>query len=103
MKIAGIIASALLVVTLSACGSLPKKTETRIDQAPIVTLQGVPAGAIIWIDGEPIGTAAGGDETFELRKGQREVEIVLNGQSIYKRSLFVQDGTTRVVDIAEKY
>ena len=84
---------ALACLLVAACGGLPRYAETRRDEPARVELVGAPAGAELYVDGEMVG------RIFTIDKGTRRVEVRSGGAVIYRRDLFVQDGTTRVIDL----
>lgn len=90
---------ALSCLLVAACGGLPRYAETRRDEPARVELVGAPAGAELYVDGEMVGRISDDRRIFTVEKGTRRVEIRSGGTVIYRRDLFVQDGSTRVIDL----
>ena len=90
-----------LLLAVAACGAKPRHQSLRSDPASSVQFLDLPAGAIVYVDGIEITTAPGpkGVANVSVLDGMREITVKYNGSEIYKRNMFIQDGTTKRVRI----
>lgn len=85
---------------LAACGAMPRHHITQIDRASTLEVRNGPEGAIVLVDGsEAARLQARKPTTVAVADGQRSVEIKRGGETLYSRSIFIQDGSRKVIDL----
>lgn len=95
---AAVVAAAL---TVAGCGSMPKHAETRIDQPSTLLFKGGPVGATILVDGGEAGRLAKKETTVPIADGTRRVQVILDGSVLYDQTVFIQDGTRKVIPLTK--
>jgi len=91
------IACALLSV--AACGSLPKKNEIRTDDQPTLMIVNG-ENAQVYVDGLSLGVVEDNDQAFPISTGSHNVRIVKANGQIVEQSIFVQGNTRREINVA---
>lgn len=87
----------LLASMLAACGSMPKHEESRADELTTIVLSNLPAGATVSVDGKGFFGAERGKLSISVEAGMHAVEVRVGATVIYKREVFLDDGTTRKI------
>ena len=92
--------SLTLLLLLAACGAQPKHVNVRAEQSSQLAIRGGPPGAIISVDGIEAGRLINGKQAqISLIDGTHLVTIQHDGRELYRRTVFVQDGTRKVIDL----
>ncbi len=103
MKPANLIYAAIMIgLFLSGCISMPSASVTRGEDRPAIAIAGAPAGAILEVDGISHGAASQYDAdpaTLLIEPGAHVVRVLLNGNVLLKRDVYVRDGETRILTI----
>jgi hypothetical protein len=84
---------------LAACGGMPKHNETRADELTTIVLTNLPAGATVSVDGRYVYGADDGVLSIPVQAGMHAVEVRMGPAIIYKRDVFLDDGTTREITV----
>jgi len=98
----GAIVAVAAVLSLSSCGTMPQHAETRIAMPAVVVVQGGPIGARVLIDNVDVGALAKKETRFSVASGTHDFRINMNGQELYNRQLFMQDGTQKVIYLGKQ-
>jgi len=91
-----------LIFALAACGGLPKHAEVRVEQASMLVFQGGPSGASVVIDGKEVAKLTNKDTTVQIQDGSRQVKVLSGSNTLYERTVFIQDGTKKIIDLRAK-
>lgn len=87
-------------VLLASCGAQPKYVNMRVDQVSSLEIVGGPLGAAVLIDGIEVWQLKGsGKDKIPVSDGEHAVRIVSNGFDLYKRAIFVRDGTRKTIKL----
>lgn len=87
---------------LAACGAMPKHDEVRADEATTIVLTNLPPGATVTVDGKSVfGVVDRRVLSVSVQAGMHAVEVRLGSEVIYKRDIFLDDGTTREITIRD--
>jgi len=92
--------SALLLI-LSAC-ALPQTTVRTGSAQPSLLVTGAPSGAILFVDGLPMGPAPqfdGHPKTLAVLEGAHQVEVRDGSRNLYSGKVFVGNGETHTITI----
>lgn len=94
---------ALLFITamaLSACGSLPKHEDIRMEEKAIIEVRGGD-GVEVWVDGKMEDRISSDAKLVRVTvpSGNRSVVVKRDSVVLYQRSVFVQRGTVKVIDV----
>jgi len=88
--------------SLAACGAMPRHHVSHIDRMSTLEVRNGPEGALVLVDGLEAGRLqARKPTTVSVPDGQRSVEIKHSGETVYSKSVFVQDGSRRVIDLKQ--
>jgi hypothetical protein len=91
----------LCIVLASAC-SYPVTRTTIPDERPTLSLTGVPAGAVLFIDAASIGPAdqfLAGVSAVRLEPGTHVVQLRTAGAVIYEQRVYLTGGVYKVLDV----
>ncbi|GEQ99038.1 hypothetical protein JCM17844_26750 [Iodidimonas gelatinilytica] len=86
---------------LAACGSMPKHANVRSDEPAIVQVIGAPEGSSVLWDGAILGQTSGKTTRFEVGAGSHKLVVRTGTQILFDRDIFIQDGTTRNIQIGQ--
>lgn len=88
---------------LAACGAMPRHNVTQLDRSSTLEFRNGPAGAIVLVDGlEAARLQPRKSTTVIVADGQRSVEVRRGGATLYSRSIFIQDGSRKVIDLTSQ-
>ena len=92
--------SLLLLVMVTACGAQPKHVNIRSDPPSQLAVMGGPVGAVIQVDGvETFRLTDSKQNYFTLPNGSPLVVIEHNGRELYRRTLLLENGTRKVIEL----
>lgn len=87
--------TAAAVFSLGACAtSYPERTVTQGSERGAIALADAPVGAMLFVNGSPMGLAAqydGEAGVLELERGRYLVEVRLGAQTIFQREVYLGD------------
>lgn len=87
-------------LALAACGSMPRHHVTQVDRVSTLEFRNGPPGAAVLVDGaEAARLGPRKPTTVAVADGQRSVEVRHGGKTVYSRSIFIQDGSRKVIDL----
>lgn len=87
-----------LALALSACGAMPRQEVVRVDRASTVSFSESLPGTRIYVDGNMVGITGARPLLVTVADGTRQVRLVGPDGREAVMDIFIQDGTTRVVD-----
>jgi hypothetical protein len=82
----------LMFALLCGC-SLPVTTVSTIDDRPALAFKGAPEGAVLFVDGLNVGSAAeynGNPKILNVQPGTHTLRITANGGVLYEQRVFVE-------------
>lgn len=88
-----------LQISLSACGSMPKHALARAPQQSALIFKGAPLGTIVQVDGRAIVTITKVKTVVPLADGSHEVKLRSGSRVIYARTIFIEDGSQKIIQI----
>lgn len=91
--------SMCLACIVSACGALPHSASIRQSQSPILVFEGGPTNATIVIDGKTAGHTDGKSTNISIESGTHEVIVEHSNSQIYKKLIFIEDGTQKHIKL----
>jgi hypothetical protein len=94
---------ATLVVIAALAGCMPQTSVRTGMSPPTLTVTGAPSGAILFIDGLDMGSAAqydGNPKVLAVLEGTHQVEVRLGVNVVYKEKAFVSSGQSHNVAVA---
>ena len=87
---------------LCAC-ALPN-TNVRVGSIrPALAVKGAPDSSVLYVDGLSVGTAAqfdGLNKVINLEEGAHRIEVRVGERVLYKGTIYISNGETRVIDVA---
>ena len=92
MKYIYVILLLVLTVTLCSC-AMPVTSVKTIDDRPALAIKNAPEGAVLFVDGLNMGLAGqydGDPKTLTVESGTHLVKIVVNGDAVFERKVFVE-------------
>jgi uncharacterized lipoprotein YajG len=81
-----------IIFTLCSC-TMPATTVRTVDDRPTLAFKGVPEGALLYIDGLNMGSAAqynGEPNVLTIEPGTHIVRVTFNNEVIYEQRIFVE-------------
>ncbi|TNE65215.1 MAG: hypothetical protein EP335_05850 [Alphaproteobacteria bacterium] len=85
---------------LSACGAMPHHDTVAASHSPVIDASAMPLGAVIFVDGRPIGTVSKDQTRFATDTGTHMVRVeAANGAPIFSGELYFSKNTTRKIDL----
>ncbi len=96
----GALASAMLM--LAGCGAMPHHAEVRTERRSTLVFPKGHAGAIVFIDGREAATLGRWTSPVPIPDGTHEVRVEKDGETIYARTVFIEDGTRKRITIDTK-
>ena len=88
-------------LALSSCGGMPRHAETRVEQISTLVFEGGPEGAAILVNGTQVARLEKKRTTVQVADGTHQVRVVQGARVVYERSVFIQDGTRKVIPLAK--
>jgi hypothetical protein len=84
-------AAAALAAVLACAG--PTTVVRTVDTRPAIAVVGAPSGAVLFLDGAPVGDPAaydGNPGVLRVEAGTHEVEIRVDGRPTFTQRVFVE-------------
>lgn len=88
-----IVFSALALVFVLCCCTMPTTTVRTVDDRPTLAFKGAPEGALLYIDGLNMGPAGqydGEPKVLTIEPGTHTVRVAVNNDTIYEQRIFVE-------------
>ncbi len=95
------IAVLALPLLLLACAD-PVTVTRAVDDRPTILVQGAPKGAVLFVDGKPVGSAsayAGDPGVLRVEPGTHVFEVRLGETLLMSRKVFLGGGEQRTLDV----
>lgn len=91
------------MLILSACGSMPRHNETVVDKVSSLVFKGGPTGAVVFVDGAQVASILPkkSETIVPIKDGSHRVEVSSNGVAIYQRTVVLEDGMRKIVDLGK--
>jgi uncharacterized lipoprotein YajG len=94
---------AILVAIASLAGCMPQTTVRTGMAPPTLMVTGAPSGAVLFVDGLDMGSAAqydGNIKVLAVLEGTHQVEVRLGSNVVYREKAFVSSGQSHNVAVA---
>ena len=90
----------VVAVVLSSCGGVPRHAERRVEQISSLVFEGGPEGAVVLVNGAEVSKLGKKSTTVPIADGTHQVRVIAGARVLYDRSVFIQDGTQKVIPLA---
>lgn len=91
---------AFAATVVVSCGAQPKHVNIRMAQASQLFITGGPVGSSVMVDGIEIWRLVGQNrDRIDIADGEHNVRIVFNNTELYRRVIFIQNGTKKVIEL----
>ena len=93
----------ILVAIAALAGCMPQTTVRTGMSPPTLMVTGAPSGAILFVDGLDMGSAAqydGNPKVLAVLEGTHQVEVRLGTSVVYREKAFVSSGRSHNVAVA---
>jgi hypothetical protein len=101
-----ILSTAMLLLLLMGCGSMPETRIQSTDSRPRLAIQGAPQNSILYVDGIIIGQANdynGDPNILIILPGTHKISIKNSvGQSIHDQTIFVESELKTIILSGQK-
>ena len=94
---------AILVAVAALAGCMPQTTVRTGMSPPTLIVTGAPSGAVLFVDGLDMGSAAqydGNPKVLAVLEGTHAVEVRLGANVVYREKAFVSSGQSHNVAVA---
>lgn len=98
--------SVVIVLVLSFAGCVhPSTTVRTLDDRPLIGIQGAPAAAIIYVNGQDMGHASeydGEDTALRIEPGTHLIEIRDSNRVYFEDRIYAGSGSTKTINLGGK-
>lgn len=94
-------AALVAAFALASCGGTPRHSETRIEQVSTLVFEGGPEGASVLVNGMQVASLQKKSTTVPIADGTHQVKVMQGARVLYDRAVFIQDGTKKVIPLAQ--
>lgn len=91
----------ICLIAVTSC-AYPTSSLHQGGQRPAIGFSGAPPSAVVFVDGMEMGQASrydGGEHVLIVESGPHSVSLKQDGNVIYKKSIYLGSGETRIIEV----